>query len=512
MKRTFGAGGWFVNCGALAVLVAAVPACGGPDDGTGGEVIDKTESELVFASGNPFGTETSVTTSITQSEGSLGVFGEFVITSNANTDAPFLSFNSGSRQIRPSTSMMTFKRVAPDDEGGETFASGRVRPPSGWSVLWGDPSITRNRANSSQIYLANLAIPTSKFPASWEIDGDVDPSGLPASYCGAYIGGACIARSTNGGTSFTLSSSDCVQRTSTSCPNGTFYDGSALETSPEGRVYAAFNDVFRFAHDVYMATSGTGSFARVTDPPMAGSTFSHPRMKSGPNGLYMLLWDGSNLRITRYPATTSRTAAWTTPVLVSANVTTEDDLTLSDRTIRLGPQYGLAIGKNEFNGDEVRIVFATVTAGRHHLHFAKCTTGTTITCSQPSIWNTDGFGGQQWAPAIAYGNKFSGGAPFWVFTFHNNSNFPTGNQVELWSGMLPNSSSLSTIRQEDFNQIPCPDLRGYWGDYDYMETGFTGSGAPGLTFRAFTQSGTAGCVRDMYTSSTKFDEYSSWLN
>ena len=63
MKRTFGAGGWFVNCGALAVLVAAVPACGGPDDGTGGEVIDKTESELVFASGNPFGTETSVTTS-----------------------------------------------------------------------------------------------------------------------------------------------------------------------------------------------------------------------------------------------------------------------------------------------------------------------------------------------------------------------------------------------------------------------------------------------------------------
>jgi hypothetical protein len=76
---------------------------------------------------------------------------------------------------------------------------------------------------------------------------------------------------------------------------------------------------------------------------------------------------------------------------------------------------------------------------------------------------------------------------------------------------LPNSSSLSLSRREPFNQIPCPDLRGYWGDYDNMSLGNTGSGPSGLTIRGYTQSGAGFCSRDMFTSSSKSDEYSSLL-
>jgi hypothetical protein len=488
----------------LALLTVAGCA-GAPGEADGSDEVGSVSQAEFFGTGNPFGAETAVTTSRT-----FNGLGEFVMTANANDDAGFLTFNSGSRQIRPGTSLMIFKVLAPDDEGGNILASGRARAPSGWSVLWGDPAITRHRANSDRVYLANLAIPTSKFPASGIIDGPVNPSGLPANFCGAFIGGACIARSSNGGRSFAISSTDCVRRTSTACPNGSFYDGSALETSSSGVVYAAFNDVFRSAHDVYLAQTQTGPFARVTDPPLAGSTFSHPRLKIGPNGLYMLVWDGSNLRITRYPAGTSRTGTWTTPVLVSSGVTSDDNIFLSDRSIRLGPQYNLDIGTNEFGATEVRVVFAVSINGKHHLRVAKCSTGSTISCSVPSIWTTEFSGGEQWGPAIATGNGFQG-SPFWAITFYNNQNFPTGNQVQLWTGSLPNSNSFGTVLRENFSQIPCPDLRGFWGDYDYMSTGNTGSGPGGLTIRGFTLSPSSSCTRDNFTSVTKSDSYSSIL-
>jgi len=474
---------------------------GRPEDS---EDLVSVSSAEFFGTGNPFGTETAVTSSI-----SNGGLGEFVMTSNANSDSPFLTYNNNSRQIRPSTSLMTFKVLAPDDEGGNILASGRIRPPGNWTVLWGDPAIVRNKANSSFIYLANLAVPSSKFP-SGVIEGAINPTtGIPANFCGAFIGGACIARSSNAGRTFTLATSDCLQRITGSCPFGSFYDGSALETSPEGRVYAAFTDVFRARYDVYMATSLTGGFSLVTDPPTS-SVFAHPRIKMGSNGLYMLTWDGFNLNILRYPAGSSFTAAWTSPVNVATSAESIGTITLSDRSIRTGPQYDLAIGKNENNVEEIRVIFEVVVSGKHKLRVAKCTLGTPITCSQPSVWRTDGVAGDQWGPSITTGNTFSTGAPFWMFTYYNNQNFSTGNQVEIWTGLLPSSFTASFTRRENLAQVPCPDLRGYWGDYDYMLTGNTGSGPPGLTFRGFSLSGSS-CVRSNFTSNSLSDSYSSLL-
>lgn len=477
--------------------ILLIAGCGAPAED---DVIEAETSAILNYPGSN-AAETTVTTALTQS---------FGMSWNWEDDTAHETFDNNSRQIRPGTSLMGYTKVSPNSDGGSQTAPARVRPPSGWSVLWGDPAITRNRGSSSRFYLSNLAIPTSKFPGSGIIDGPVNPAGLPANFCNAYIGGACIARSSDGGFTYTLAAGDCVQRITTACPMGTFYDGSDLETATgtSGRVYAAFTDITRSATDVYLATSSTGSFQRVTDPPGVGSTFLHPRLRFGPNGLYLIQYTGgASLTITRYPAGSSRTAAWSTPVTV-ANSIASTDVVLSDRTIRLGPQYDLAIGTNENGAQEVRIIFATITGGNHHIHVAKCTTGTPITCSQPAIWNTDTIGGKQWGPAITAGTR-ANGTPFWSISFYNTSRFPGGNQLDLWTGSLPNSSSFSVVFQ-DGPQVPCPDLRGYWGDYDRMSTGTDISGVQGFTYRGLTASNLAACTRFNYHTTAMSAGVSFW--
>jgi hypothetical protein len=87
-------------------------------------------------------------------------------------------------------------------------------------------------------------------------------------------------------------------------------------------------------------------------------------------------------------------------------------------------------------------------------------------------------------------------------------NFAGGNQVEIWRGNLPNSNTFSTIREETA-QVPCPDLRGYWGDYDYSSTGQNASGGNGLTFRGIAFSN-ATCNRTTYSSQI-YAGFSFWV-
>lgn len=480
-------------------LVASSSGCTAyVGDESGSDAVARVEQAIQNLE-STHGAETAVTTINN---------GWMVITDNED-DPGFITYNNNSRQVRPNTSMMGFFQLSPDFDPDEAVGvSGRVRPPAGWSVLWGDPAITRNRANPSRIYMVNLAVPTSKFPASGTIEGPVNPSGLPAEFCSAYLGGACIARSSNLGASFTLAASDCVQRITPSCPNGTFYDGSDLETDTSGRVYAAFTDVSRNSTDVYLATSQTGSFARVTDPPGGGSTVMHPRLKFGPSGLYMLqLTSSFNLTISRYPAGSSRSGTWTTPVQVASSITASD-VVLSDRSLRLGPEYDLDIGPNEFGSQEIRVVYTVIVNGNHHVRAAKCTTGTTISCSQPSVWRTDTHGGKQWLPAIVAGTT-AAGAPFWEISYHSTQNFPGTNKVELWRGLLTNSNTFGTVRQETF-QIPCPDNRGYWGDYDGMSSGTDISGVQGFTYRGMSQSFAGNCSRAQYTASPMWAGITLW--
>src|SRR5262249_26844036 len=115
-----------------------------------------------------------------------------VITVSSNdgtdTDATIL-YTSSTRKVLKGTSLMGWSYS--QDSGATWKFGGKLAPPAGWSVLWGDPAITRSHLDQRYVFLSNLAIPDSKFPAGG-IDGPVN----------SYMGGACIARSTDGGITF----------------------------------------------------------------------------------------------------------------------------------------------------------------------------------------------------------------------------------------------------------------------------------------------------------------------
>jgi hypothetical protein len=461
--------------GLVAFAVIAVAGCGEELDD-----IEVVTSELL---NHP----SSRASEITTTDAVTTTDGHHVLVATYNEEDPSLITYSpaNTRQIFRTASQMGFFWL---DIEGDSGLSGRLRPPSGWSVLWGDPSITRNRANANRVYMANLAIPDSKYPSPGPIQGAVNPSTLPTNYCGAYLGGGCVARSSDGGRTFSLSASDCLRRTSMECPNGTFYDGSTMETSPEGRVYVAFEDVKRRRSDVYMATSSTGSFQRITDSTL--SSWSHPRLKWGPGGLYMLVQGTSStnasLAITRYGGGSSFSGSWTTPTTILSTGLSRDTVNLGDRTIRLGPQYDLAIGKNLSGVDVVRVVYTTLdSSGKHRVRVAECTTTSTITCTFPSSWRTDGLGGgagEQWMPAITTGTSASAVSYFLISFFSTHRTAGT-NQVELWDARVGNSFTTNFAHGP---QRPCPttgDGHGYWGDYDNMS-----SGSGGMIFRGFSNS------------------------
>lgn len=438
------------------------------------------------------GSETALTSTYSEIDG-------FVVNAGYNTWAdPLVTFNNNSRQVRRGASLMGFTTSTYD---GTVRASGRMTVPQGWAVLWGDPAIVASKLNPNQVFLASLAVPNSKFPASGVIEGSPStPANNSDGNCGALIGGACLAKSSDGGRTYYHYA--CLQDIDTTCPRGAFYDGADLESGPDGRIWAAFRDVQR-SRTVVWTTNGTSGITRVNSPTFTAS--SHPRLRWGPRGLYVLMRSGGNLVLSRYDGTASGTGTWTAPVTIEA--VTQADVQLSDRILRLGPQYDLAVGKNESGADEIRAIYTVqASGGRKHIRIARCTTGTTITCT-PNVWRTDSDAGQQWGPAIAFGYGNLSGAPSWQISFYSTRNNPNGNTVELWRGTASAQNgvfSLSTQRQEAA-QTACPDSRGYWGDYDDMVGGYFGQ-----FFRGFTDSSHGTCARVGFTSSPHGASLSGW--
>jgi hypothetical protein len=159
--------------------------------------------------------ETSATTAL------VGTTTRIVVTFNDDTnDGTSITYTSTGRHINSGASNMGWSY---SDNGGATWNyGGKVKPPSGWPVLWGDPAVTTSQTNYSVVFMSNLAIPSGKFP-SGGIDGSVDPF-APES----YLGGACIAKSTDSGKTFAIY--QCVTNTTPvegvgDATQGHFYDG-----------------------------------------------------------------------------------------------------------------------------------------------------------------------------------------------------------------------------------------------------------------------------------------------
>lgn len=128
-----------------------------------------------------------------------------VVSFNDDTpDANLIVYGPTTRHTKTSASQMGWSY---SDNGGVTWTyGGSLPPPAGWSALWGDPAMTTSGASYNVVFLSNLAMPKSKFPA-----GGIDGSVVTGNGKTSYIGGTCIAKSKDGGKTF--AHFQCVQNT-----------------------------------------------------------------------------------------------------------------------------------------------------------------------------------------------------------------------------------------------------------------------------------------------------------
>src|SRR5947209_4341978 len=103
----------------------------------------------------------------------------------------------------------------------------------------------------------------------------------------AYIGGACLAKSTDGGKAFKFYG--CVKNTDLlldvpDSTQGHFYDGGSIVGSTTGEIFAAWVDVANSQIDVYRSPDENGTFTRISPPFPGLYAKSHPRLRAALDG------------------------------------------------------------------------------------------------------------------------------------------------------------------------------------------------------------------------------------
>lgn len=425
-----------------------------------------------------------------------------VVAYNDETNsAATIQYTATTRKVLTGASLMGWSYST--DQGKTWTYGGKVSPPAGWAVLWGDPALTTAQSAYRYVFMSNLAIPTSKMPVGG-IDGPVNPNGADA-----YIGGACIARSSDGGKTF--SSYQCVSNTDkNTVPNsekGHFYDGGSMASSSAGEVYAGYVDVTTSQIDVWRSPSVSGVFTRLPNPFSALDITSHARMRVSyyDNALYVAARASNGaVYINRYlngqwgnaiQATNSMSGypcvAFETGACAATN----------KLKLRTGPQFDFDIGAaSDAEGtDAIRFIYTRTDpqTGRFYVTGAYCPLSLSA-CYQAPEWGTTpgnlSTQGDQFNPNLAAWRGFIGLPPVWRAAYLDRDGAqPSTVKVKQGTfAYLPNGTRIHfpfTL----YNDMPiCPDLRGYWGDYDdVFHIGFSDTQVP-LFIRTMSDS-SLGC-------------------
>jgi hypothetical protein len=406
---------------------------------------------------------------------------------NDGTDSTStIVYTSTTRKTLQGASLMGWSYST--NNGTSWTYGGKVQPPKGWSVIWGDPAMTTARDNYCYVFISNLAVPDSKYP-SGGISGALN----------AYIGGACIATSKDGGVTF--KDPKCVH------DNHHFYDGGSMTADGDGAIYAAYVDVDSEEIDVWRSPTKDGTFAMLPSPFPGTSIASHPRLRydSNSQAVYVAAqrYDGV-VFVNRY-----KNGAWGTAAAASYGAAVYPTITLSDRTLRTGPQFSFDVGAESVNdNDAVRFIYTMWDdkESRYYVTGSFCKRDLSGCYAAPEWGTTPGnlsLTSDQFNPNVrAFPGLFSI-APLWKTTYLSRQRDPKGNTVSIEQGNLAVFSSgtriLVPFKLID-SHLVCPDLRGYWGDYDDMELiAFTDSGNA-VFLRAFSDSSQGCTTRWEYTA------------
>lgn len=396
------------------------------------------------------------------------------------------------------------------DNGGASWTyGGSLPPPSGWAVLWGDPAMTTSGAYYGVVFMSNLAIPNTKFPA-----GGIDGSVVTGNGKTSYIGGACIAKSRDGGKGF--AHFQCVQNTDpvadvSDSTLGHFYDGGSMASSPSGDVFAAFVDIATAQIDVWRSPDGNKPFQRIATPFPNYVVVSHPRLRIAPDGtLYAAAQILANAQTGAYYVYLSRyvNGLWQDPhgasntTVVQPLVDFGTSVQGSKLTVRTGPQFSFDVGAaSEWGGDAVRLLYTRRdgSTGRLFVQGAVCNAALT-SCGDLAGWRFGTSGAKETAieafnPDLVAWKGFIGLPPTWQGSFVYRFGKPATSVSVARATIGYANGQAFTIPVDIIKDTPvCSDTRGYWGDYDDMLlTGFNGDGSSNWV--RFLTDSSKGCTK-----------------
>ena len=482
------------------ILFLVFVACLGGCASSGVRVTGGTDAESLGVQ-----SETAATTSF-----SAGVHRIIVAYNDETNSQATIQYTSSTRQVLHGASLMGWSYS--NDDGTTWKYGGKLTPPAGWAVLWGDPGLTTSRRNYGMVFMSNLAFPEAKFPAGGH-SGYVDAS---------VAGGACLFRSLDGGVSFRffqcLSDRSPVPG-STSASKGHFYDGAALAAGPGGEIYASYVDLDTSQIVVYRSPDGAQPFAMIPPPFPGYYVGSHPRIQVGPDGVLFAMAVGKQ---TSGPTPTfmlmaSRfvNGAWGNVTLITQALTYPDvdlnsSLLGSKLNVRTGPQFSFDVGtQSDVVDDSVRFLVTQQNgAGWLFVRGGVCNYILT-SCGWYAGWTfgADTVRGQEsqridvFNPdVVAFPGFFFGIAPRWqgsFFTRYGNST-STLNLTRATLGYV-NGMPFTIPVDIAQNQPLCPDQRGYMGDYDAHLVVRVDSNS--VRFTRFMTDATSGCVQRWYFTS-----------
>jgi hypothetical protein len=365
-------------------------------------------------------------------------------------------------------------QVLPDSEHGVPAA-----------VLWGDPSITHSRVDQHFVFIGNLMIPVSKYPADG-ISGFVT----------AYIGGGCVAKSSDGGRSFALY--QCMQSTSTDA-RGDIYDGGTMEAGNHGEIYVAWINLSAGTIDVWSASSETATFAMLPTPFPGQTAAAHPLLRYDPDSgsLYALApitlnadTDSAALFINRWDG-----SHWGTAKQASdPDLRSEPSIAFTGGAVRRGQPYSFDVGPGEgligsTGPSSVRLLYtAQDSTGRYFLRGGQCDAALSTGCGPVDGWGTGAspgghVPGDQFSPLVRLARPaFSPLEPYeWKAVWSSREQDPSGNTfIVVQSNLVQfaNGDGLA-LGEPLFGPLtPCPSSgSNYWGDYDDLQNVAIASGS-----------------------------------
>jgi hypothetical protein len=305
------------------------------------------------------------------------------------------------REVRHGVSIMGYAYSG--DAGGTWTYKGKLAPPTGWSALWGDPSMATDQAQKNVMYYVQMSVTNESWDA---MTGGANTTTLSPGH--DMVDGFCIARSTDGGQTFPEIRCRQVR------PAPHSVDRTAVTVGGDGRVYVALtlrsdpNTVV--GSTVLRSTTDWGTFEELPQP--ARLSLTEPWLVTDPDGF---VWYGAR-RGTGLAGETLSIQRWNGMAWDSSfDLATACSFTLARRDVRLAPflefrnahSYSFDIGRDTGSPDiaprrSLRGVMQLARFdGSTYLQYVELLLPSLI-CYKPRAWSTEGDPGQQFMPIMNF--------------------------------------------------------------------------------------------------------------